>query len=259
LFTREAKRFIREHRDDPFLCYVPYNAPHIASVLDKPRPVQAPEEFVGLYPKPDDESGRQKTLHRAAVTAMDKSIGELLDLLDELDLSQNTIVIFLSDNGGHSLADNDPLRGHKSQMFEGGLRVPCVVRWSGVTPAGSVNHEFLTALEILPTLCAAANVEPSPGVFLDGFDMREVLAGEETTGRTEMFWRRRGDRAARVGNWKWVDSQRGTGLFDLFADPSEQHDLSEKQPDTLRMVGDRYENWEMEMGAADPRGPFRDY
>ncbi|GMV95079.1 MAG: sulfatase [Candidatus Hydrogenedentota bacterium] len=259
LFTREAKRFIREHRDEPFFCYVPYNAPHIASILDKPRPVQAPEKFVNLYDGANDPDRRRKVQHMAAITAMDESIGELLDLLNELGLTDDTIVIFFSDNGGHSLADNGPLRGNKGQMFEGGIRVPCVIRWPGVTRPGTVCESFLTSLEVLPSLCAGTGVPPPEDVVLDGFDMRGVLAGSEPSKRTEMFWRRRGDRAARVDQWKWVDSQRGSGLFDLSSDAGEEHDLSDEKPEMLQMVRDRFEDWERRMNEAEPRGPFRDY
>lgn len=88
---------------------------------------------------------------------------------------------------------------------------------------------------------------------------REVLSGNARSPRNEMFWRRRGDRAARVGEWKWVDSQRGSGLYNLATDISEQTDLSKEQPDVLQMVRDRYDDWERRMEEAEPRGPFREY
>ena len=259
LFTREATQFITKHRNAPFLCYVPYNAPHIASVLEKPRPVQAPEEYVKLYPEPKNDKEKRRTDHMAALTCMDEAIGQLLDLLEQQGLADNTIVVFFSDNGGSGTADNTPLRGHKGQMFEGGVRVPCIVRWPGTIPPGTVCDEFLTSLEFFPMLCNAAGVDPPEDVALDGFDMTPVLAGQSPSSRTEMFWQRRGDQAARVGNWKWVDSRRGSGLFDLSKDVGEQHDLSEEQPETLRQVKARFDAWERRMAEAEPRGPFRDY
>ena len=89
--------------------------------------------------------------------------------------------------------------------------------------------------------------------------MLPVLKGETDSSRTEMFWERRGDQAARVEQWKWVNSTRGTGLYDLSEDIGEQRDLSQEKPEVLNMVKERFENWKRQMAAAEPRGPFRDY
>ena len=265
LFRREALGFIRRSRRRPFLCYVPFNAPHGASNLDRPRPgVQAPLDVIQKHYGPYDAKNphtrrarRQRYL--AAVTHMDEAIGAMLDLLDELRLADNTLVIFFSDNGGGGGADNRPLRGGKGRMFEGGIRVPCIIRWPGVVPAGTASDEFLTSLEIVPMLCRAAGVEPPKGVVLDGFDPTPVLAGKTGSARKEMFWERRGDRAARVGHWKWVQSTRGSGLFDLSTDLGEQHDLSKDKPDVLRRLQARFAAWKKAMAEAEPRGPFRDF
>ena len=194
-----------------------------------------------------------------SITAMDAAIGRLLDLLDEYKITDNTIVIFFSDNGGGGAADNAPLRGRKGQMFEGGIRVPCIVRWPGKIPAGTTSGEFLTSLEIFPMLCAATGALPPKGVKLDGFDMLPVLQGKKKSSRQEMFWQRRLDKGARVGHWKWVESSRGNGLFDLRTDLSEKRDLSKEKPVVLKMIKARFAKWKKEMEAAEPRGPFRDY
>jgi len=263
LFQREALRFLKENHQQPFFLYVPFNAPHGASNLDPDirGSVQAPEEYLGMYPLPEDagKRARRRAGYMAAVTCMDAAIGEMLDLLDEFELADDTLVIFFSDNGGSGLADNGPLRGGKSRMFEGGLRVPCLVRFPGRIPPGTVCDEFLTALEVFPTIVAAAGTKPPERVVLDGFDMLPVLAGRRESPRTEMFWQRRADRAARVGNWKWVDSRRGDGLFDLRNDVAEQHDLSAEKPEVLAMMKERFAAWKKRMDEAEPRGPFRDY
>ena len=194
-----------------------------------------------------------------SITAMDASIGKLLDLLDEYKIADNTIVIFFSDNGGGGAADNKPLRGAKGQMFEGGIRVPCIVRWPGKLPADTTSDEFLTSLEIFPMLCAATDTIVPKNVKLDGFDMLPILLGKQKSPRREMFWQRRNDKGARVGNWKWVESSRGNGLFDLRTDIGERHDLSKEKPDTLKMMKARFANWKKQMKDAKPRGPFRDY
>jgi len=191
---------------------------------------------------------------------MDEAIGQMMDLLEKHGLQDNTIVIFFSDNGGSTgTADNTPLRGGKSQMFEGGLRVPCIVRWPGVIPSGSVCDEFLSSMDIFPMLCNSAGIRTPKGVKLDGFDMKNVLAAGETSPRKEMFWQRRGDKAARVGNYKWVESSRGSGLFDLSSDIAEQHDLSKEKPEVLSMVKSRFTAWQKSMAEAEPRGPFRNF
>ena len=276
LFRREAVRFLRANRARPFFLYVPFNAPHSASSLD-PRirgSAQAPDAYKKLYPDlktryvtreiqgemvevPDAQTRRLEYL--AATTCMDDAIGELLAILDESGLATNTLIIFLSDNGGASAADNGPLRGGKGNVFDGGVRVPCIVRWPGRVPTGSVCDEFLSALEITPTIAAAARVALPAGVTMDGFDMLDVLAGNATTARDEMFWEFRKEQAARVGHWKWVHSAKGSGLFDLSADVGEKNDLSTSRPEVLARVKARFAAWQEAMRQTEPRGPFRDY
>ena len=266
LFRREAIKFIEKNKDKPFFCYVPFNAPHMASNLERPRPgVQAPLEYIrekyGQYdPKEANTKRARRMRYMAAVTYMDDAIGEIMDVLTKRGLEENTIVIFFSDNGGSgSAADNSPLRGGKSQMFEGGLRVPCIVRWPGVTSAGSVCDEFLSSMEIFPTICKAASVQAPASVVLDGFDMKAVLTGKQKSPRKEMFWQRRADKAARVDDYKWVESSRGSGLFDLSTDIGEQHDLSKEKPEVLSMVKSHFAAWEKCMAEAEPRGPFKNF
>ena len=278
LFEREAVRFLEVNRRKPFFLYVPFNAPHGASNLDPTirGGAQAPGRFKGMYPKLQEQVGTEQRSrygetftvpNRAArrlefvgsVTAMDAAIGRLLDLLDEYGIADNTIIIFFSDNGGGGSADNAPLRGRKGQMFEGGIRVPCIVKWPGKIPAGTTSNAFLTSLEILPTLCAATGAVPPKGVPLDGFDMLSVLQGKRASARTEMFWQRKLDKGARVGHWKWVESSRGNGLFDLRHDIGERRDLSKERPEILKRVQARFANWKKQMQAAEPRGPFRDF
>ncbi|HIG80383.1 MAG TPA: N-acetylgalactosamine-6-sulfatase [Verrucomicrobiales bacterium] len=278
LFERESVRFLKSNHKKPFFLYVPFNAPHGASSLD---PIirsgaQAPEKFKKLYPALLSQAGTQTgtrygkpatVRNRAArrlefvgsITAMDAAIGRLLDLLDEYKIANNTIVIFFSDNGGGGAADNAPLRGRKGQMFEGGIRVPCIIRWPGKIPAATTSNEFLTSLEIFPMLRVATGAAMPANITLDGFDMLPVLQGKKKSPRKEMFWQRRLDKGARVGHWKWVESSRGNGLFDLRTDLSEKRDLSKAKPEILKIMKARFANWKKEMNAAEPRGPFRDY
>lgn len=280
LFQREADRFLGEHAGkEPFFLYVPFNAPHNSSALDPTirSSVQAPEKFKEMYPPVDPETkvstkyryGSPATLatsdarrrdYRASVTCMDAAIAKMLDELEQKQILDNTIVIFFSDNGGSGGADNSPLKGRKGQTWEGGIRVPCIVRWpAGGVIAGSVNDEFLSSLELMPSLAAATGADLPNGVSLDGFDWWPTLRGETDSPRKEMFWQRRGQIGARVGKWKWVVMGDAGGLFDLETDIEERNDLSESRPEILTMVKQRYTNWLNAMEAAEPRGPFRDF
>lgn len=282
LFRDEALRFLREEAGKrPFFLYVPFNAPHNSSSLDPKirTTVQAPKEYRDRYPAVATEFQVQKKArygdgkvevvtpaarrrdYCAAVTCMDAAIGDLLKELDRKGLTENTIVIFLSDNGGSGGADNSPLRGHKSQTWEGGIRVPCLVRWpGGGIPAGAVNAGFLSSLEIFPSLLKATGTPFPSGVVLDGLDWWDCLRGKTPSPRQEMFWKRRDQLGARVGDWKWVEMRDGgSGLFDLASDPGEKEDLSQKRPEDLKRVKARFDAWTAAMENAEPRGPFRDF
>ena len=269
---REATRFLKEgaRRKEPFFLYVPSNSPHGAANLEtKGDGIRPPKKYLDLY---DASVPAEKRDHMAAVSGLDDMVGGLLRTLDETGQTNNTLVMFFSDNGGvgpRKRANNGPLREGKSSLFEGGIRVPFVARWPGQIPAGTVNDSFVTSLEILPTLIKLAGA-PRPDAVLDGFDMLPVLTGKGPSPRTEMFWLHehgasdKVQRAARVGNWKWVDSNfdgknRG-GLFDLSKDIGEENDLSTEHPEMLAKLKARYDawNWEME-NAIEPRGPFRNF
>jgi arylsulfatase A-like enzyme len=241
LFRREALGFIEASGERPFFLYLAFNAPHSASSFARDK-LQVPEKYLQHYPGADPAANR--TRYMAMVTCMDEAIGAVLDRLDALQLAQDTLIVFFSDNGGTRVSNNGPLRGYKAQMFEGGLRVPFVARWPARLPAGRSTDAFLTALEIYPTFAAAAGAALPKDRELDGFDMLPALAGQE---------------AARVGDYKWVESAQGSGLFDLAADLGEQRDLSADQPEVLARVRERWQAWRRTMDAAEPRGPFRDY
>ncbi len=276
LFKREAIRFLKQNHKKPFFLYLPFNAPHSASNLDPKirAAAQAPDQYKALYPQykekyvkgqrygkpsevPDKQTRRLRYL--ASVTAMDDAIGEILDTLNELGVADNTVVIFLSDNGGGGSADNFPLRGGKATMFEGGVRVPCIIRYPGHIPSGGQSDAFLSTLEIAPTVLHITGIAPPKGLKLDGYDMLPVLTKKAPSPRTKMFWQRQDDKAVRLGHWKWVDSKRGSGLYDLSKDISEKNDLSKQFPQQLQRMQAAFAAWRDEMDKAEPRGPFRDY
>jgi len=276
LFEREAMRFLKQNWQKPFFLYLPFNAPHNSSALDpKIRgTIQAPKKYEAMYPPVKDlwrtaKRYNQETTvptrekrsrdYRASVTCMDDSIGKILNFLDNKKIANNTLVVFFSDNGGGGGSDNRPLKGGKSRMWEGGIRVCSVMRWPGRIPAGKVNHDFLTSLEIFPTVARLTGAKVPAGLILDGFDLLPIVRGKASSPRKEMFWERKNQRAARVGQWKWVDTPDYGGLFDLSKDIGETKDLSLSHPEILTMVKGRFANWKKQMMLTEARGPFRDY
>ncbi len=268
VFRRESLRFIREGGDKPWFLYLCFNAPHGASSFGPGTKegekksgvgVQAPEKYVAMYR--DVLKDERLARYYGAVTCMDESIGEIVELIRASGQADNTLTLFFSDNGGSGNGGNAPLKGAKSTMWEGGLRVPFIAHWPGTIPAGRVTDEWLTSLELFPMLADVAGAKRPEGVKLDGFDnLLGVLQGKESSKRQDMFWERRNLRAARVGQWKWVDmAGKGGGLFDLSNDLGETKDLSKSRPEVLGMVKERFAAWRREMDAAEPRGPFRDY
>ena len=303
-FIRDDDKAFRQGKDRPFFIYLPFNAPHGASTIDQPKfqkqpgdaarakgaakakagksapspstdvegegvwASQVPDSYLKKYHANRDPNDRI-TRVAGMVSAMDEAIGDIFKTLRELKLDRNTLVIFFTDNGmGNSVLDGVKLRGGKGSAYEGGLRSPLIAWWPGVIPAGTVTHEFLTSLEVLPTLAAASGAF-LPDVHLDGFNMLPVLQGKEKSSRTEMFWDWPSTyQAARVGQYKWVASvPRGNKdnlapkeeLFDLAVDLAEKNDLAKQKPEVLAQVKARFARWRAEMDAAEPRGPFQNY
>jgi arylsulfatase A-like enzyme len=257
LFHREALRVIDDNRDRPFFLYLAFNAPHIASTFDKSAR-QVPEKYLRMY-APEGTKYTRKLEYPALCTQMDDAIGDVMDRLKQRALDDNTLVVFISDNGGDAAADNGPLRGGKTQLFEGGLRIPMIARWPGRIPQNKVNSDFGTTTDFFPTFLAVAGAAPPAGVKLDGFNLLPTLEGRGHSPRKECFYQDKSDKAARVGQWKWVESKKGGGLFNLAADIGEKHDLSAERPDVLAMMKSRWAAWRKEMDESEPHGPFRDY
>jgi len=264
LFEREALRFINENKDHPFFLYLPFNAPHGSSSLDPDirGTVQAPPEFLSMYPEADTKQGQGRRGYMAAVTCMDDAIGNVLHLVDSLGLANNTLVVFFSDNGGSSKADNSPLMGKKGTMWEGGLRVPCIMKWPGKIEQGKIIDNFLSSLEIFPTILDIAGIEKPESLILDGFNIYPLLTGEKNLEREAMYWDFREEYAARIGHMKWIQSEsrkNNNGFFDLSVDVGERDDLSQRKIQELKMVQTKFHQWKEEMDDAEPRGPFRNY
>lgn len=260
LFEREALRFIKENKNNPFFLYLPFNAPHSASNWEV-KEIQAPQEYIEMYP---DSISFGKRAYMAAVTCMDSAIGSVLNLVDSLNLTSNTIVVFLSDNGGGGGgADNSPLRGGKATMWEGGLRVPCIIKWPGKIKKGEIIDNFVSSLEMFPTILDIVNVKTPDSLIIDGFSILPLLTGKNNNlEREEMYWEFREERAARIGHWKWLESERRDshkGLYNLSSDIREQNDLSGQEEIQHQLIRNKFLHWQNEMAKAEPRGPFKNF
>ena len=181
--SREAIQYIETYKDQPFFMYLAYNAPHT--------PLQAPENYLKRF---DTIKDPKRRTYAAMVSAVDDGVGKVLDKLDELGLTENTIVFFLSDNGGpeqHNASDNGILRGGKSDLFEGGIRVPFALKWPKVLPKGETYEKAIISLDIFATVLSQTKTPIEPKNKLDGVNLIPYLTGEKNGSPHEyLFWRK---------------------------------------------------------------------
>ena len=189
------------------------------------------------------------------VTEMDRQIGRVLDRLNALGLADNTVVVFTSDNGGERFSKNWPFSGRKTELLEGGLRVPTIVRWPGLTAPGSVSDEQIISMDWLPTLIAEAGGSQDPHYPSDGIDIRPALAGGILPERT-LFWRYNNNdqEAARQGRWKYLKIRENRFLFDVEADPLERGNLKNRYPEKFAELEAAFAQWNSQM-LYDPDAP----
>lgn len=278
--TDETIGFIERHRDRPWFAYLSHHTIH--------GPVLAPEELRAAYRKRGYlETGIYNTTYLAALEHMDRSIGRLLARLEELQLAENTVVVFLSDNGGiDTLFDNHPLRLGKGSPYEGGIRVPCIVRWPGVTPPGTVSAEPIHVTDWYPTLLEAAggSMPPSAGERahpLDGVSVMPALRGGKLAPRAlywymplyDIQWGATPCAVVREGDYKLIDffgdhidPERDytltvgarRELYDLRSDIGEQRDLAGKQQKRADAMQQKLRAWMASLDAPVP-GPNPNY
>jgi len=223
-YTEEVVGFIREHKDGPFFAYLPHTMPHV--------PLFASEDFRGKS---------KRGIYGDVIEEIDWSVGEILKTLKELDLDQKTLVIFTSDNGpwlskGKAGGCALPLRDGKFTVFEGGMRMPCIMRWPGTVPAGTVCREVAATIDVLPTLAALAGAEVPSDRVIDGKDIGPLLKGKPGAKSPHEAYFFRG-RAVRSGKWKFHLAGRGKPkqpagqLYDLEADISESKNVAKENPE----------------------------
>jgi len=228
----EAARYIEDSKGGPFFIYLAFNATH--------GPFHTLETDLAA-------AGGDKV---AAMTiALDRAVGKVLDELDEHGLTENTMVVFINDNGGTPRHDNRPLTGNKGSCWEGGMRVPFVMQWPATIPAGQVVSEPVIALDLFPTAMAAAGVDETPGNELHGIDLAPHVSENPADWPDRvLYWKNGQAWAVRHGDLKLcVPNQRGNDtamrLFDLSSDTAEQHDLAADRPEDVARLLALYEAW----------------
>ena len=249
-FTREAESFITRHTTQPFFLYLAYNAPHA--------PYEATQSYldrVAFIPDPD-----RRTL-AAMMVAVDDGVGGVVQTLKDHNLLNNTLIFFLSDNGApeQTFTRNLPLRGYKAEVYEGGIRVPFAVQWSGRLPANIIFDAPISSLDIVSTAAAAANISLPTDRVYDGLNVIPYLAGEQTIPERTLFWRVFGlgvdegppgsldtTYAVRSGSFKLVQEKSTPGvpsLYDLSNDISETNDLALSLPKTVNSLQRKFAHW----------------
>jgi arylsulfatase A len=244
-FTEEAISFIRANRDKPFFLYLPHIHVHLPHYVMEP--------FTS-----NSRNGR----YGAALAAVDWSTGAIMDELKRLGIDDNTIVIFTSDNGSRTKGEggsNAPLRGHKGQTWEGGMRVPCIVRWPAGIPAGTISGELVTAMDFYPTLASIAGHDSENQSKHDGVNLLSVWRGDKDakSPREYFFYFKMAElQAVRSGQWKLrhaFDAGKNTNpdkleLYDLSVDPAESRDLAAEHPEVVKRLSAAMNEIRKELG-----------
>jgi len=267
--TEEAVRFIAENREKPFFCYVAHHAPHI--------PVNARDDLKRKYEEKcnsQPEPGKIHPHYAALCESLDESVGLILRTLDKLELTDDTIIIFFSDNGGvikafssgegPSITTNEPLRNEKGALYEGGIRDPLIVSWPGVVPAGAVCSTPVISIDFLPTIAEIIGVKLDERIIVDGVSILPLFKGKEMTlnpqNENRFFWyyasyhHTRPVVAVREGNYKLLEffEDGHAELYNLQEDISERMNIADKIPQKVQQMKNRLHHW---LSAIDARIP----
>jgi arylsulfatase A-like enzyme len=249
-YAARAVDWLERVKGSPWFLYLPFNAQHA--------PLQAPQKYLDKFAGIADEKRR---IFAAMMSSMDDAVGAVMGKVRALGEEENTLVFFLSDNGGptaSTTSKNDPLRGFKMQTWEGGIRVPFCVQWKGRLPAGKVFDHPIIQLDILPTALAAAGASIDPAWKLDGVDLLPFLTGKNSGRPHEtLYWRFGPQWAIRHGDWKLVKGVDGGDrpwLINLKADLSEAKNLAAEQPERVKELQALFDKWSAEQET--PRWPL---
>ena len=235
-FTERAIGFIEKHKNEPFFVYLPHPIPHRPLYVSPPFMKDISDEVRAKLANENggvDYKTRDK-IYRQAISEIDWSVGQILDALKANDLDGNTIVIFTSDNGP-KVGSAGPLKGKKGSFYEGGPRVPAVIRWPGHIQAGQTIEGILTAMDLFPTFAKLASAEIPKDRVIDGMDILPVLNEAAASPRETYFYHQANAlRAVRSGKWKlYVRKDKPAQLFDIETDVGERKDVTESHPEVV--------------------------
>lgn len=251
LITSHTNEFITKNRNNPFCVYVAYNTVHVPLVGPGDQAWRTPGEPKPPFtPKDKNEKARR---YKAMIESMDKNIGTILTTLKENNLEKNTFFIFMSDNGPSLKVwgSAGPFRDGKGSLYEGGIRVPCIMYMPGA--AGSINHQPIMTMDVFPSLIEMAQIKyKSKAKPLDGVSFLPVLKGKAVKERT-LYWERSKDmQAVREGDWKLLRLKNGLSLYNLAKDPKEQNNLADSHPDIVKNLTAKLTNWSKEVNSEVP-------
>jgi arylsulfatase A-like enzyme len=240
LLTDKAVGFLKRPRKAPFYLSLHYTAPHW------PWEGPADKAFSDKmkYGPAGFRAGGSIKVYGEMMKSLDAGIGRVLDTLRSTGLDRNTLVIFTSDNGGERFSYNWPFTGQKMDLYEGGIRVPAIVRWPGVTTAGTVTDQPVITMDWTATMVAVAGAGSDPAYPLDGVDVTEVLAKKRPHFDRTFFWRTYRQGAMRRGRWKYIREAKSDFLFDLLTDEREQADHKASESLVLASMRAEYDKWE---------------
>lgn len=243
--TDKAIGFIEKNKKKPFVCYVPYNTPH--------SPYQVPDEYynrvkargIKQFASNKEEEDVEATITTMAMCEnIDWNVGRILKKLDELDLTQNTIVVYLTDNGPNAWRWNGEMKGRKGMAEEGGVRVPLFISWPGVIPAGKVVQENAAYIDLLPTLADFANIPVTGTKKLDGISLKPVIKKEGNPLPERAIYTSINKKHS-IRKWPYLLSE--SGLYDISKDSTQQNDLSAQLPDLKRQLSRQLSDWHQEV------------
>jgi arylsulfatase A-like enzyme len=235
--AREAVAFIDHHQKQPFFMYVPFNAVHT--------PQAAPPKYQQRFA---DVTDQKRKMCLAMLSALDDGVGRIVGKVRDVGLEENTLIVFLSDNGGpteSNASTNTPLRGYKGQVWEGGIHIPFAMQWKGQIPADQTIDHPIISLDLFPTALAAIGASPDEKVKLDGVNLLPLLKGEtKSAPHDTLYWRFTPAWAIRDGNYKLLHTRDGKdGLYDLSKDLGEKNNLLKKMPEKAAELHKKYDAW----------------